>query len=182
MKNFIWISLLLFIILGCGSRKTNLEKSEEKSDQNIQSSGQTNLNIRNSGEINKTSNVLDLGFNFSLDPINGQNSFFKIIKGKDTMAVETNAKINFNQNNRTEQTVTKTIWETITILETITTYKSHTTFYSKTKNKTTDREAYPWYWIAIGSILIYKTLEIILKQFLNKNSLSILWNRLTKKQ
>lgn len=174
VKLFIWISLLLFIILSCGSRKTNLEKSGE----DIQYAGTTNVNIKSDIKSNTKKTVLDLGFNFSLDPINGQNSFFKVIRGKDTLAVETNAKVNFNQNNKSEKIITKTITNTETQYLSQMTYKSQTSFYSKQ----TDKKAYPWWWIAIGSILIYKTLEIILKQFLNKNSLSLLWNRLTKKQ
>ena len=35
---------------------------------------------------------------------------------------------------------------------------------SKIKNKQTDRESYPWYWIVLGTILIWELLQLGFKK------------------
>ncbi len=43
-------------------------------------------------------------------------------------------------------------------------YQSENTELKKSKNKKTDREPYPWYWISIGSILIWELLKMGIKK------------------
>lgn len=164
MKKFIWISLL--ILLSCGSRtskvnkeseKTNTESFETKKSEGTQ---KTELSSQTESNILSKSKLVDMGFGFSINPINGQNSFFNLISGKDTLSLQTNAQINFNKNNKTEErrTVEKhktiTTYKTFTTYKTKTTYKTQTTYQFEKKNKETDRKAYPVIlWIGLGIII-----------------------------
>lgn len=163
MKNFIWISLLLFIILGCGSRTSQLSKESEK--LNMQSSGSQSTEMKNEtkSESITTSKLVDLGFGFSINPINGKNSFFNFISGKDTLSLQTNAKVDFYKNNKTKEEKVIVVNKTVTTYKSQTTYKTQTKYQTIKKIKQTERKAYPWYlfvilgiFLTIGFIFLWK--------------------------
>ena len=187
MKKLIFIFFILF--LGCGSRTSKLNKESEK--LNTQSSGnqktegtqKTELKSQTESGTSTTSKLVDLGFGFSINPVNGQNSFFNFVSGKDTLSLQTNAKVDFYKNNKAEEKKVVTYYRTITSYVTETTYKSQMTYKSQTtyksekKQKETDQKTYPWYWIVIGSILCWELCRL----FINKNTIVSFWNRITKK-
>lgn len=188
MKKLIFVFIILLI--GCGSRTSKLNKESEK--LNTQSSGtqksegtqKTESSSQTESETSSKTKLVDLGFGFSITPLNGQNSFFNFVSGKDTISLQTNAKVDFNKNNKTEEKQVQTKYLTITNYITETTYKTQTTYRTETtyktekKNKETDRKAMPWWLFIILGMVLY----FVLSQIINKNTFVSLWNRLIKKQ
>ena len=153
MKKFTLISFI-FLLFSCGSRTKNVQKENiETNNQSLgTASAKVDTNIKS--ETLTNTKLSDLGFGFSLTPVNGRNSFINLISGKDTVSVQTNAKVEFNKNNKVQQTETKTIYQKINSYWSQTTYKSVTTYKSSKKNSQTERNSYPiWMWIAVGFFL-----------------------------
>lgn len=64
MKKCIWISIVFFFIMGCGSRKKNIQQQSEKTDVQTVSSGESNISVNNrsSGEVNLSEFLQDKNF------------------------------------------------------------------------------------------------------------------------
>ena len=174
-KIFVATFLVLF---SCGARKSSVDIQKESGKTDIESSQITSAKIENKGVLTQNNTIVDLGYGFSIEPINGQNSFFTLKSGNDSLQVHTNAKISFDKKNKVEKTETKFIYQTITTYQTVTTYKSHHTWYSYHKAKQNEKSAYPWFlWFILGGVVFY-----ILQLIINKNNIVSFWNRITKKR
>lgn len=177
MKNILAV-LFLVLLFGCGARKTKTDISKTSGTSNIDLSQTTSMQSKTEGVFTKNQTITDLGYGFSIEPINGQNSFFTLKSGNDSVQVKTNAKVSFNKNNKKEQTDIKYKYETVTTFISKMTYKSHTTYYSYHKQKETEKKAYPWWLFVIFGMVI----TFVLMQIINKNTFVSLWNRLTNKK
>lgn len=163
MRKFIWISML--ILLSCGSRKVKIEKQSEKIDTKTEQKTETKSETTSekSGETsyNLTSDLL----NFNIEPVNGMPAIFKFIYGGQEIQGETTGKLNFSNEKRKEDIQTKFREATYTTYVTKTNYQTHTTYKTARKAKETEREPYPWYWIVIGTILLWELLKLGIKRF-----------------
>lgn len=177
MKNFIAI-LFLVILFGCGARRSDTHIENSSGTQNLEISEQTSLNTESKGILTQNHTIVDLGYGFSIEPVNGQNSFFTLKSGNDSVQVHTNAKVNFNKNNKSENT--KIIYKYFikTTYQTHTTYLSKITYKSYLKDKSTKKEAYPWFlWFVLGMVTM-----ALLRFLINKNTFVSMWNNLIKKR
>ena len=176
MKNII-AALFLIILFACGSRKTDTQISKSSGTSDIDLSTQTAITNKSEGIFTKNHTITDLGYGFSIEPINGQNSFFTLKSGTDSVQVHTNAKVNFNKNNKKEEIKIVYRYINVTTYYSQTTYKSHNTYKTFNKNKKTEKQAYPWWTFVILGMVLY----FVLSEIINKNTFVSLWKRLTKK-
>lgn len=176
MKNFI-IILFLVNLFSCGARKSDSHIEKKSGTELTEGSNETDLKIKREGTFNQNHTITDLGYGFSVEPVNGQNSFFYLKSGKDSVEVRTNAKVNFNKNNKTENVVTVYKYIDQTTYKSHIRYKTHFTYKTYLKNKSTKKEAYPWFlWFLLGMVSM-----VILRFVVNKNNLVSIWNYLIKK-
>lgn len=161
MKKYIWISLLL--IISCGSRKSSVskqyEKVEEKTEQTQTTETKQETKTETSIDYSKfweNQNIV-IGSDGNLFNIN-YNGF--VYSGSAPITI-TNQKeeIKYKFLQRIQEiTITHTKFQTKT------TYKSVKT----SKDKETERKSYPWYWIVLGTILIWELLKLATKKYRGK--------------
>ena len=169
MKKYIWISLLFFV--SCGSRKVATEKQSEKTDLKTETSAEAKTESET-----KTETSIDLSKyleNQSISVIADGNPFTVNYNG---FSYSGSAPIEIR--NKKEQTKTKYFENTETTYKTFTRYKTQTTYKTQYiyKSKDSERKAYPWYWIVIGSILLWELLKFVAKKYLPLNKLK-LWKQ-----
>ena len=164
MKKYIWISLLL--ILSCGSRKSKVEKQSEKLDNRTEQKTETKTETTSEKSGETSYNLTSDFLNFNIEPVNGTPAIFKFIYGGQEIKGETTGKLNFSNEKRKEETQTKYLEKIQTTYVTKTNYQTHTTYKTVQKSKETERKAYPWYWIVIGTILLWELLKLGVKRFI----------------
>lgn len=162
MKKYIWISAILLVI-SCGSRKSKTEKQTEKTDF------QTGQNLSKTEELETTSETTIDYAKFFQEiglKIKSSGSDYQFQIGDFKFAG--NADVEFS--NKKEETKTKIFHRIETIYKSKITYKTETTYKTQTifKSKETERETYPWYWIVLGTILIWELLKLATKKYLGK--------------
>lgn len=147
--------LFLLFMLSCGSMKKTkslsidegIVKNEatqtEESTTNMRSFQNSSFKIENNG------------YNISVKPLNGQNSFFNFTSPDGQIFHgNTNAEINFEKKAKKQESVFSRKSVTVTNYFSHMTYKSHTTYKSVTKFVDKYKEAYPWYYILIAGFML----------------------------
>lgn len=158
----ILITLLSFLVISCGSMKknklTSTSEGTEKIDIKESSGGNTNTRTFENASIR----IVNDGFNISVKPVNGQNSYFNFTSPDGQLFHgTTNAEINFEKKSEKKEVVTTKVTNTVT------TYWSHITYYSQTTYKTVTRyvdkykEAYPWYYILFAGFMLREILRLL---------------------
>lgn len=154
MKKYIWISLLF--LLGCGSRKTDTHIDKVKENTETKSEAETQQETTAETTTESTYKISEDIFSFGITPIGDTPAKFLFMFDGKKIEGETSGVLNFgNQKKQSEgKTVTKQIIHTT--YKTVTSYQTKTTYKSFTKDKSSERKAYPWYWIVLGTILIWE--------------------------
>lgn len=178
MKKYIWISLV--ILISCGGRKSKVDKQSEKLDTKTEQIAETKAETT-SEKTGETSYNLNSDFlNFNIEPVNDMPAIFKFIYGGQEIRGETTGKLNFSNEKRQEDIKTRFREIIHTTYVTETNYQTHTTYKKATKSKETERKDYPWYWIVVGTILLWELLKIGIKKFLPVLNVGNILERLNK--
>ena len=173
MRNII-AAFFLIILFACGSRKTDTQISKSSGTSDININSQMAIANKSEGIFTKNHTITDLGYGFSIEPINGQNSFFTLKSGTDSVQVQTNAKVSFNKNNKKEEIKIVYKYINVTTYYSQTAYKSHNTYKSFNKNKKTEKQAYPWWIFVILGMVLMITIILIWKWFKTTNAYTYL--------
>lgn len=182
MKKTILLTFSFFMI-SCGSLKKNksLIASEEKVNLEINNSSgiKTNTQSFDSGSIRIENN----GYNISVKPIGGQNSFFNFTSPDGQLFHgTTNAEISFEKKNEKREIIT------VKKIVTFTSYFSHNTYKSQKTYKVVIRyidkykESYPWYYILFAGFMLREILRLLWNWTKKSNWYLNLMERITKKR
>ncbi|MGC5744374.1 hypothetical protein [Chryseobacterium sp. NFX27] len=177
------ITLLSFLMLSCGSIKKNKFSSTSEVKENLDIKASAGSSTKNQTFENASIRIENNGFNISVKPFNGQDSFFNFTSPDGQLFQgTTNAEINFEKKaeKKEEQFTKKTITET--------TYWSHVTYKSHITNKTVTRyldkykEAYPWYYILFAGFMLRELLRLLWNWLKKSNWYLNLIQKISKKK
>lgn len=147
MKKFIWISLMILLAAGCGSRKRNVQQGSSRSEMETSASGSANVSVKNSsgGEMtladfleNRNLKITANGLPYSLQ-YGGL-----ILTGA--------ADLEFSEIKQDRKILYK--YFTQTTYQSQTTYKTNTLYKTETRYRTVDVERAGLSWGIITSMLI----------------------------
>ncbi|WP_313091935.1 hypothetical protein [Chryseobacterium flavum] len=177
------IALLSILLISCGSVKKNKFSSTSEVKENLDIKSSSGSNTKSQNYENSSVRIENNGFNISIKPFNGQNSFFKFTSPDGQLLQgTTNAEINFEKKaEKKEEHFTKKI-----ITET--TYWSHVTFKSHIIYKTSIRyldkykEAYPWYYILFAGFMLRELLRLLWNWLRKSNWYLNLIQKITQKK
>lgn len=164
------ITLLSFLLISCGSVKKNklISNSEgtEKTDFK-ESSGGTN---KTQTLQNSSIRIENDGFNISVKPLNGQNSYFNFTSPDGQLFYgTTNAEINFEKKSEKKEVITNKVTNTVTTYWSQITYKSQTTYKTVTRYIDKYKEAYTWYYILLAGFMLREILRWLWNWFKKSN-------------
>lgn len=162
MMKTILIALLSFLLISCGSMKknklTSTSEETEKIDLKQSSGGNTNTRTFENASIR----IVNDGFNISVKPINGQNSYFNFTSPDGQLFHgTTNAEINFEKKSEKKEIATTKVTNTVTTYWSHITYKSQTTYKTVTRYLDKYKEAYPWYYILFAGFMLREILRLL---------------------
>lgn len=167
MKKYILISIILFFA-SCGSmKKTKSSSSGEgsvKTDFTQKEESKTTTKTFENASIRIENN----GYNISVKPIAGKNSFFNFTSPDGQLFHgTTNAEISFEKKAEKQEIIVSRKTEIITTYLSQITYKSHTGYKTVTRYLYKEKEAYPWYFILIAGFMLREIIGWILKWLKN---------------
>jgi hypothetical protein len=138
-----------------GSVKTDFsEKAESKST----TSTFENASIR----------IENNGYNISVKPIAGQNSFFNFTSPDGQIFHgTTNAEINFEKKAEKQESIITSRTQTVTTYLSQITYKSQKTYKTIFRYLDKEKEAYPWYFILVAGFMLREIIGWFWKWFKN---------------
>lgn len=170
MMKTILITLLSILLLSCGSMKKNKYSSTSEVSENIDLKESAGSKESVQSYENTSVHIENKGFNISIKPFNGQNSFFNFTSPDGQLFQgTTNAEINFEKKSEkkdiqiTKKTITETIyWSKIT-------YKSKTTTKRIIRYLDKYKESYPWYYILFAGFMLREFLRLFWNWFKKSN-------------
>lgn len=145
MKKYIWISLLFLI--GCGTRKKDLEIKKETTELKSENSGTQNETSETKSEtsIDYAKYLQEIGLKISSTGNDYQFQFGDV-------KFSGNANIDFS--NKKEETKTKVIQKVKTTYKSVITYKTEIVYKSKTTDKNLQVESKrPMFWLYVSIAL-----------------------------
>ncbi len=166
MKKYIWISLLILFVFGCGSRKKSVLKETAKTESKSEASGKTETDISagSTSEMDFSQFLLNNNLKITSDgnPYELQYGNF-ILKGSASIEFS-EKKENINQ---------KTRYTDYLRIKTITTYQTRTQHNTETtyKSSNTERSGISFgnmIWIIIIAMIAGAVLSTWLKSYLPK--------------
>ncbi|PIF44285.1 hypothetical protein CLU96_1226 [Chryseobacterium sp. 52] len=166
VKKFIWISIVLLVIMGCGSRKKDLSKTNDQSK--FESNSSLNQNVSSS---NNTSSITDVRSFLISNGLkiksNGQNYEFKY----GDLSFSGSADVDFSQ--KKEETVTHHMNQVHTIYTTKTNYQTKTYYQTKkrSENVSIKRSGISFgsmVWVVLSSLIVGAMVWEIIKRLIFK--------------
>ncbi|QWA38880.1 hypothetical protein [Chryseobacterium sp. ZHDP1] len=179
----ILLLIVSFVMISCGSVKKSKYSSTSEGNENIDFKESTGNKSNIQSFENASIKIENNGFNISVKPLNGQNSFFNFTSPDGQLFQgTTNAEISFEKKAEkkevfiTKKTVTKiTYWSNVT-------YKSQITYKTVVKYLDKYKEAYPWYYIFIAGFMLRELLRLLWNWAKKSNWYMNLIERISKKR
>jgi len=137
------------------NKLTSTSEDTEKTDLKESSGGNSNIRTFENASIR----IVNDGYNISVKPVNGQNSFFNFTSDGQLFHGTTNAELNFEKKSEKKEVVRKIETNIITTYWSHVTYKSQTTYKSVTRYSDKHKDAYPWYSILFAGFMIREILR-----------------------
>lgn len=167
--------IITSMLFSCGTRK--VQKQAESISENNKTEISQQQQTETKSEISTASSykfsLSDFGLN--IKPVDGQLSYFRIVQGRDTLKVETNAEASFTRKH--EKTDYRILQKTLLHQKWISqiSYKTHTTYKTKTlyRKSESKRSAFAWYILAfvLGAValrLIQTQIPVLLQKLSNR--------------
>lgn len=150
-----YLIFLFIIMVSCGTMKKNKSSITGQGSMKNEIIENEESKTMTSSFQNSSFRIENNGYNISVKPIAGQNSFFNFTSPDGQIFHgTTNAEINFEKKAEKQETTVKTFTETVTYFWLHTTYKSQTTYRTVTTYVSKYKEAYPWYYILLAGFLL----------------------------
>lgn len=155
-------------MVSCGTMKKTKSSSIDEGSVKTDLSQTEELKTTTSSFQNASIRIENNGYNISVKPVSGQNSFFNFTSPDgQVFHGTTNAEINFEKKAEKQETTVRTFTETVTYYWLHTTYKSHITYKTVIRHLDKYKEAYPWYYILIAGFMLREISGCIWKWFRN---------------